>query len=235
MKLEGDSNLENVKEHFEEEAEEFDKTILKLIPMYSEMIDSMISAIPFESPDKFKVLDLGCGTGNVTKAIKERFPMANISCIDIADNMIQMAKIKLEDYTDIEYYTGDFSEFDFDEKYDVIVSSLALHHIKTDEDKKSFYSKIYAALKEGGVFLNSDVVLGSNEKLNQIYRKKWIDFMLLNLPEEEVRKKWLPKQIEEDFPAPLNNHLKWLGETGFNDIDVVWKYYGLVVYCGTRP
>ena len=169
------------------------------------------------------------------KPLKRRYPHSKISCIDIAENMIQMAKIKLQNYTDIEYYTGDFSEFDFDEKYDVIVSSLALHHIKTDEDKKNFYSKIYSALKEGGVFLNSDVVLGSNEKLSQIYREKWIDFMLQNLPEKEVREKWLPKQIEEDFPAPLINHLKWLDEKGFKSIDVVWKYYGLVVYCGTRP
>ena len=31
-----------------------------------------------------------------------------INCIDIAENMIQMAKIKLEDYNDIKYYTRRF-------------------------------------------------------------------------------------------------------------------------------
>ena len=227
--------MEKVKEHFEEEAKEFDNTILKLIPRYDDMISCMVSVIPFDNYDEFKLLDLGSGTGNITKAVKKKYLHSKVSCIDIAENMIHIAQIKLEDYTDISYYTGDFSDFDFDEKYDVIVSSLALHHIKTDEDKKSFYSKIYSALKEGGVFLNSDVVLGSNEKLNQIYRKNWIDFMIMNLPEEEVMKKWIPKQIEEDFPAPLNKHLEWLKETGFKSIDVVWKYYGLVVYCGTRP
>jgi tRNA (cmo5U34)-methyltransferase len=226
--------MENVKEHFEEEAKEFDITIRKLIPRYNEMVSCMVSMIPFNDSEEFKLLDLGSGTGNITKAVKDKYPHSKISCIDIAENMIQMAQIKLRNYTDIEYYTGDFSEFDFEEKYDVIVSSLALHHIKTDEDKKSFYKKIYSALKEEGVFLNSDVVLGSTEKLNQIYREKWIDFMLTNLPEEEVREKWLPKQIEEDFPVPLTNHLKWLKETGFKSIDVIWKYYGLVVYCGIR-
>lgn len=227
--------MENVKEHFEEEAKEFDNTILKLIPRYTDMINCMVSVIPFDNSEEFKLLDLGSGTGNITKAVKEKYPYSKISCIDIAENMIQMAQIKLEEYTDIEYYTGDFSEFDFKEKYDVIVSSLALHHIKTNADKKKFYIKIYSALKEGGVFLNSDVVLGSNEKLNLIYRRKWIDFMLTNLPEEEVKEKWLPKQVEEDFPAPLIHHLNWLKETGFTSIDIIWKYYGLVVYCGTRP
>ena len=227
--------MENVKEHFEEEAKEFDMTILKLIPRYEDMINCMVTVIPFESSDRFKLLDLGSGTGNITKTVKEYYPHSKISCIDIAENMIQMAKIKLKNYDDIEYYTGDFSEFDFKENYDVIVSSLALHHIKTDNDKKKFYTKIYSALKEGGVFVNSDVVLGSNENLNKIYRKNWIDFLLKNLPENEVNEKWLPKQLEEDFPAPLINHLNWLKESGFRGIDVIWKYYGFVVYCGTRP
>ena len=125
------------------------------------MIESMISAIPYNDSDRFNVLDLGSGTGNVSLALKQKFQYANISCIDIAENMIEMAKLKLDKYNDIEYYTGDFSEFKFEKKYDVVVSSLALHHIKTDEEKKEFYSKIYELLNPGGIFLNSDSVLGS--------------------------------------------------------------------------
>ena len=227
--------MKNVKEHFEEEAKEFDKTILKLIPMYDEMLDSMISVIPFGSGDKFKLLDLGSGTGNITKKVKDKFSNSMITCIDIAENMIEMAKIKLKAYNDIKYYTGDFLEVNFEDKFDVVLSSLALHHIKTDEDKKKFYRRIYGLLKPGGVFLNSDYVLGSNGNLNRIYRRKWIDFMLLNLPEIEVKEKWIPKEMEEDFPAPLINHLKWLDETGYESVDVVLKYYGHAVYCGTRP
>jgi tRNA (cmo5U34)-methyltransferase len=227
--------LENVKEHFEEEAEEFDNTILKLIPFYNEMIDSMISTIPFEGSDQFEVLDLGCGTGNVSQAVKEKFPNAKISCLDIAENMIEMAKIKLANYNGIDYYIGDFSDFDFEKKYNIVVSSLALHHVKTDDDKKKLYRRIFGVLRDGGVFLNSDVVLGSNESLNKLYRDKWVEFMLQNVPKKEVEEKWLPKQKGEDFPAPITQHINWLNETGFKNCDIVWKYYGLAVYCGTRP
>ena len=59
-----------------------------------------------------------------------------------------MAKIKLAGYSGIDYYTGDFSEFDFEKHYDVVVSSLALHHIKTDADKKKLYSRIFEVLKK---------------------------------------------------------------------------------------
>lgn len=40
-----------------------------------------------------------------------------------------------------------------------------------------------------GVFLNSDVVLGSTKILNKIYRNKWIEFMLQNVPKKEVEEK----------------------------------------------
>ncbi len=226
--------MEHVKEHFEEEAKEFDDTIVKLIPMYSQMIDSMIFTIPQDVSDEFKVLDLGTGTGNVSKAIKEKFGHANIDCIDIASKMIEMAKIKLGDYDDIHYYTGDFYEFEFEEKYDVIVSSLALHHIKTDDEKKKFYHKIYNILKKGGIFINSDSVLGSNERMQNLNKEKWKEFMLNNLSEDEIEDKWVPQSKKEDYPVPITLHLKWLEEAGFKDLDIVWKYYGWAVYCGTR-
>lgn len=35
-----------VKEHFEQEAVEFDRIILRLIPYYTEMVDALVSALP---------------------------------------------------------------------------------------------------------------------------------------------------------------------------------------------
>ncbi len=124
-----------------------------------------------------------------------------ISCIDIAENMIQMAKIKLENYNDIEYYTGDFSEVDFEEKFDVVVSSLALHHIKTDDDKKNFYNKIYNVLKPGGVFLNSDYVLGSNDNLNRIYRREMDRFHAFKFARKGSKRKMDSKRNGRRFPS----------------------------------
>jgi len=95
--------------------------------------------------------------------------------------MIEMAKIKLDEYNDIKYVIGDFYSFEFTERYDVIVSSLVLHHLVTNEDKIQFYKKIYDALNEGGVFYNADVVLGSNNYLQELYIDKWKEFMNLSV------------------------------------------------------
>lgn len=226
--------MEKVKNHFEEESKEYDNIILKLIPHYKEMIASLIASIPFENTKPIKVLDLGCGTGNTSKAVKNRFPNANITCIDLAENMIEMARYKLSEYDNIEYHVADMREFEFGCDYDLVISSLAMHHLETDEEKKAVYRRIYDALRKGGVFYNGDNVLGSNQYQEKVNLEKWKEFMLENVSLREIEEKWLPTHYEEDHPSPLIDHLDWLREVGFKDVDVVWKYIIGAVYGGVK-
>jgi len=79
------------------------------------------------------------------------FPLAEVTCLDLADNMIAMAKAKLGFCPRVRYIAGDFNILDSSSKYDAIVSSLALHHLVTDEDKRRFYRRSYQTLNPGGV------------------------------------------------------------------------------------
>jgi tRNA (cmo5U34)-methyltransferase len=227
-------NMENVKNHFDSEAAEYDGFILKIIPLYSEMIDALICCIPFDEKLPIKVLDLGCGTGNISKKVKERFPLAQITCVDMAENMIKMAQNKLSNYSEISYVLSDFRNLTMDDDYDVVISSLALHHLETDDDKISFYKKIYSALRLGGVFYNADNVLGPTEYLQDLYLEKWKIFMNQNLSLEEIENKWIPLHHKEDRPAKMMDHVEWLKDTNFKDVEVVWKYYNYGVYGGVK-
>jgi len=226
--------MDAVKKHFEDEAKEFDKIIFRLIPYYSEMVAGMVSAIPFARSSVINVIDLGCGTGTISKQIKENFPQARITCLDLTENMIEMSKLKLADYSDMRYQTGDFKNYEFDDTYDVVVSSLALHHLVTDEDKISFYGKIYESLRPNGVFFNADIILGSSKHLQNIYMEKWKSFMKKCVSEEEIEGRWLPQYREEDRPAKLLDQIDWLKDLGFSEVDIIWKYYNFAIYGGRK-
>lgn len=226
--------MDKIKKHFEEEAKEFDQIILRLVPFYKEMVDALVSAIPFEKSDPVAVMDVGCGTGTIASRIKENFPNAKITCLDLAENMIEMARIKMREYNNVSYIVDDFSHFVFERKYDAIVSSLALHHLATDEDKKRFYKKAFDHLTNRGVFYNADVVLGSNSHLEEVQMSKWKEFMSQTVSLEEIENKWVPKYYEEDRPAKLIDHLKWLEDIGFADVDVIWKYCKGAVFGGLK-
>lgn len=223
---------DRIKNHFEEEAIGYDGIIIKLIPYYKEMVQAIISTIPFDSNEEINIIDLGCGTGTISRAIQQQYSKAKFTLVDIAENMLQIAEQKLG--KNCTYLNSDFNSFEFDNQYDVIVSSLALHHLETDSDKQLFYNKIYKALKEGGIFINGDVIKTQTDKLQITFIEKWVEYMNRSVDMKEINEKWLPNYYAEDRPIPLMSHLKMLENSGFKDIDIVWKYYGFAVYKGGK-
>lgn len=224
--------MTEVKDHFEEEAHSYDKIIIKLIPYYKQMIEALVSSLPFDEQEPINVLDLGCGTGTVSAEIKRSFPQAQFTLVDISEKMLQLAQKKVGKESVKAAYNTDFYELDLTDTYHVVASSLALHHLESDEDKKSFYSKIFKFHKSDGVFRNADVVLASNEKTQSMYMEKWIEYMSRECSAEEISEKWIPTYESEDRPAKLSAQLEWLKHIGFEDVDVIWKYYNFAVYGG---
>jgi tRNA (cmo5U34)-methyltransferase len=226
--------MNQVKEHFETEAIVFDETIMKIIPYYDQMIRAITDSIPFDKNSEITVIDLGCGTGTVARKISDKFPESRIYCLDIASNMIDIARNKLAGHRDVEFIQGDFSTYEFNRKFDVVVSSLALHHLENDQCKKDFYKKVYSILTDSGLFINADVVLASAEYNQVINIIRWIDYMNKSVTCEEIFGNWIPKYKAEDRPAKLMDQLKWLEEIGFKSVDVYWKYYNFSVYGGSK-
>jgi tRNA (cmo5U34)-methyltransferase len=226
--------MNQVKEHFEAEAKEFDGNIMKIIPYYDQMIRALVDSIHFDRESSIRIIDLGCGTGTVAKRISEKFRNSKIICLDIAANMIDIAKIKLAEHKDVEFIHGDFSNIDFHNKFDVVVSSLALHHLENDQCKKEFYEKIYDILTDSGLFINADIVLASTDYNQIINMIRWIEYMNKSVPQNDIFSNWIPKYKAEDKPARLIDQLKWMEEIGFKSVDVFWKYYNFSVYGGSK-
>jgi ubiquinone/menaquinone biosynthesis C-methylase UbiE len=105
------------------------------------------------------VLDVGCGTGNLTMAAKVRTGIdGEVYGIDAAPEMIQKAAQKAaESQLDIHYQVGLIEDISFpDNKFDVVVSSLMLHHLPKDL-KRQGITEISRVLKPGGRFVALDL------------------------------------------------------------------------------
>lgn len=225
--------MPDLKKHFNKEAEAFDEQVQKNIPCYNEMLTALINAIPDKNKNP-KILDLGCGTGNITQKALTRFPDAEVTCLDLSENMIEIAKDKLSDYEKIEYIVGDFTQMQIETKYDVILSSLALHHIPNDEEKESMYKDIYEALEKDGVFYNADVIKANSNYNEELNNKIAIREMKENGVTDEEITEHKGKRDANDIPTTLINHIKMLENVGFEEIDVIWKHYSNAVYGGTK-
>lgn len=89
-----------------------------------------------------KILDLGCGTGDLTKKISDA--NATVIGMDRSENMIEEAKRK---YPAIDFYVKDALELKDEAEFDAVFSNATLHWIK---DPERVLKGIYQCLKPGG-------------------------------------------------------------------------------------
>lgn len=71
-----------------------------------------------------RILEIGCGTGYLTERLRQRFPTAEITAVDLAPGMLEMARRRLKDDS-IRWICGDIEEMELTESYDLIVSNAA--------------------------------------------------------------------------------------------------------------
>lgn len=93
------------------------------------------------------ILDIGCGPGNSTNQLYERFPNADILGIDQSDNMLDKAK---NSYPRLHFRKCALPD-DIDDlgNFDLIFSNACLHWIP---DHKNLFPKLTDKLNPGGTF-----------------------------------------------------------------------------------
>ncbi len=77
-----------------------------------------------------QVLDVGCGSGNVSASIAELLPKGSVVGVDISPSMIDFAQTNFSDITNISFSLKDAATLDFEQKFDVAVSFTALHFVQ---------------------------------------------------------------------------------------------------------
>jgi tRNA (cmo5U34)-methyltransferase len=222
-----------IREHFEEEANIFDENFYKIAPHYRNMIAAAAEALPFGRKEKLKILDLGCGTGNLTKEIIARFPNAAVTCVDMAENMLKMAKAKFKGSKNITFWHGDIRDFDYKEKYHAIVSSLVLHHIQKKE-KVRFYKKLRACLVNGGAFVNADVLKSPDKHIQNMFIAKWREFACNMGITDKQFKELLVRHKNEDRPVTMECELEIMRKAGCKNVEVILRFFYFSLYCGKK-
>lgn len=94
-----------------------------------------------------RVLDIGCGPGNSTAALKNRFPDAEIIGVDASDNMLEKARATYPDMHFVKCFVPDGLSM-FDGGFDLIFSNACIHWIDNQED---LLKGIVNKLTDGGV------------------------------------------------------------------------------------
>jgi trans-aconitate 2-methyltransferase len=89
------------------------------------------------------IVDLGCGPGNVTAMLHERWPDASITGIDNSPEMLQAAR----KIAAIQWELGDVATWQPERRYDLIFSNATLHWLDHHEQ---LFPRLAQAVAAGG-------------------------------------------------------------------------------------
>ena len=121
-------------------------------PQY-EAVCKFINDLNIFHGESAKVLDMGCGTGDVTKYIADTVgPGGEAVGIEPEVARIKIAQEKFKDVVNLKFHVGDsVSGFPHDNEpyYDVHITTYAFHWFP-DEHKKLYVEKAHPSLKSGG-------------------------------------------------------------------------------------
>ncbi|OHD08424.1 MAG: methyltransferase [Spirochaetes bacterium GWD1_27_9] len=220
-----------IEEKFNKIANNYDSQRKLLIPCFDDFYN-IIKEICHSTKENPKILDIGAGTGLLSKIILEKYPNAILTLIDISEKMLNIAKERFVNNQNINYIVCDYTKYEFKEKYDIVISSLSIHHLENKE-KRKLYKKIYEILNNDGIFVNGDQFLSPYKENEEFCKKIWFEKIeKTNLTEED--KKGAYDRMKMDKPATIDENLKYLKKAGFKNTDLFYKYYVFGIIYGKK-
>jgi malonyl-CoA O-methyltransferase len=138
-----------------------------------ELSKKIFSCVP-ELPQGAKILELGCGTGFLTRRLFAHYPETEITVADISGQMLELCKTNTNG---IKVWKKHFEKCDFEKKlpdgnYDLIVSSLSFQWV---QNLRKLAERMNIQLRPGGAVFFSMLV----EPTFGTLRKSFSD---LNIP-----------------------------------------------------
>ncbi|HXX80049.1 MAG TPA: class I SAM-dependent methyltransferase [Thermodesulfovibrionales bacterium] len=208
----------------------YDDWIRKALPGYEDMFAAALDVVPFGQDDPLSVLDLGAGTGLFSHHVFTRFSRATFVLCDVAEKMLDIARerFKAQD-KQFEYVVRDYRDIEGEWSYDLVISSMSIHHL-SDHEKKILFGKVFRILREPGIFVNVDQIKGDTPYLEQLYWTWWLAKIRRAGASEKQIKAGVERRHAYDKDTCLEDQLGWLKNAGFETVDCVYKNYSLGVF-----
>ena len=212
----------NIKEQFNIVAQEYDSNRKKFIPCFSDYYENTTKFIISNIEKPKRVLDLGAGTGLLSSFWYQECPSAEYVLVDIADEMLNVARKRFDGISSISYQVLDYSKELPSGDFDVIASALSIHHLE-NEDKQKLFAQIYDKLPNGSLFVNYDQFCSGYPEISKWFNSYWESQLATSGLSEHDIELWRERQ-KLDRECSAEEEIEMLRKSGFNTVECVYSY-----------
>ncbi len=218
---------------FNEVVSEYDSLIQRHVPRYAELFWSMFHYLPKNWAPKH-ILELGCGTGNLTLLLRRHFPDTDITAVDMAPAMCEATVEKVgphrlktveSSFTQLKQPAG---------SADLIMSSLALHHLMPDEHE-TMIRQAFEWLEPGGYLVIGDGIRSQSPRLFEADCALWDQLSLEHGVTPDELTQLVAHREAHDHYATVEGMLGWMRQAGFEHPEMVWRYSVWGTFIAQRP
>jgi tRNA (cmo5U34)-methyltransferase len=218
------------------------------VPRRPEQLATILTLFPFAPDDSFAIAELGAGEGFLSLAALESYHQASVLALDGSQEMLARATRRLERHP-TRGRTGYFELASDDwlpaiNDFDVVVSSLCVHHLDGD-GKSRLFGAVIERLAPGGALLIADLVAPTSSPAERLFADTWDDTARRQSIEETgshdlfdmfLETQWNIYRYPDpmDKPSPLFDQLKWLEAAGFTGVDCFWMSAAHAIYGGYK-
>lgn len=208
-------------------AKAYDEGILKTLPYYDSFNKQIIEIASCVHEEKqastIKWLDTGCGIGTLANMASEHFQNVYFTLMDPSEKMLEECKQKTS-HIKADYIAKPSQDIEDKEKYDVITAVQAYHYLQPEERKEAT-KRIFAALKQGGLYITYENYAPQDGALISLELKRWGNYQSSKGKSKEEVAAHLARYNKQYFPITAKNHIALLKEAGFTKIHIFWKSY----------
>jgi SAM-dependent methyltransferase len=223
----------SVASHLKIRIEEYDSRIRTFIPGYDEMLDCAAGALTALGIERLRVVDLGTGTGALTQACARMRQDLQFTVVDADPQMLDTARARLSDHN----IAATFVEANFLDvtlpECEVVVSSLALHHVKDFHEKEQLYRRLHHALVPNGLLILADCCPSADNDIARLEHEAWRVHLRRAYSDAEIDGLFA-SWSDEDRYFQLPTELGMLHRSGFEP-DVLWRRGAFAVIAAKRP
>lgn len=159
------------RKHFDDQAAYYDEKATTVVSKFPKMC-YVFGEKELQRYRTERLLDLGCGTGEMIRLLREKHPHMMLWGLDLSPEMIRMAKEK--QIPNVDFRVGDAEFLPYpDQSFDVVLCMQSFHHYPNPE---AVLKEVYRVLRPGGRFLLYDMYVKNRwmRALENKFLLKWL-------------------------------------------------------------